>query len=367
MTGRRKSLAGIALLAVIAGAMAAWLSQRDPADPRAIESSSDEVVLASVGDILLADASASTLEERGYDYPFARVAVLYAGADWLMGNLEGPITNHGVVFAPEKDYSYKQPLAVARALRDAGFDMLALGNNHALDYGPDGFADTLRELHAIGIATAGAGPDAASASRGSVAELKGVRVGVLSYFEPYAIYEQRGWYATADRPGVARLDIDAVRQDIARLREEADVIIVHAHFGQNYREVTDYQRQIAREIIDAGADAVNGHHPHVAQGIDVYRGKPILYSLGNFTFGTPGRFGKDTQGYGLVARYRIDAGTRLITAIDLDLIATNNDLVGFQPYPVGAREAQRVWAGLEIGFNAAVTWQGSTATLILAP
>jgi poly-gamma-glutamate synthesis protein (capsule biosynthesis protein) len=154
-----------------------------------------------------------------------------------------------------------------------------------------------------------------------------------------------------------------VRADIERLRPHADIIIVHAHFGENYRDVTAYQRRIARELIDAGADVVNGHHPHVAQGVDLYRGKPILYSLGNFTFGTPGRFSGGMRGYGWVARYRIDAATRQLTAIDLDLIATDNDRVGFQPRPVGTREAQLAWAGIEIGFNAAVTWHGSTATL----
>ena len=367
MTRRTKVIAASILLAATTAALVAWLTQRDPADPHGLAAAPDEIVIASVGDILLADAAAATLRRRGFDYPFARVQALYAQSDMLMGNLEGPITEHDTAFVPDKSYTYRQPLAVAGTLRDAGFDALALGNNHALDYGPTGLDDTLRSLQAVGVPTFGAGADEVAARRGLVLNVKGIRIGLLSYLQPYEQYEGRAWYAEGSRPGVARLDIESVRADIARLRPDADLVIVHAHFGENYRAVTEYQRRIAREIIDAGADVVNGHHPHVAQGVDVHHGKPILYSLGNFTFGTPGRFGKDTQGYGMVARYRVDAGTRRLTAIDLDLIATNNDLVGFQPYPVGARESQRVWADIEIGFNADVTWLGSTARLVLGP
>jgi len=363
LSTQSKALIVVVLLAAIGGGLALWYAHRDPAKPRAMVPTTGEVVIASVGDILLADAATPILKEHGYMYPFASVQSLYANADLLMGNLEGPITEHGTPYAPDKDYSYKQPPEVARALREAGFGALALGNNHALDYGPVGLDDTIGALRAAGVATFGAGSEEAAARRGVVIVAKGVRIGLLSYLEPYQTYERRGWYAAPDRPGVARLDINSVRADIARLRSEADIIIVHTHFGENYRNVTEYQRRIARQIIDAGADVVNGHHPHVAQGLDVYRGKPILYSLGNFTFGTPGRFGKDTQGYGYIARYRIDTSSRSLNAIDLDLIATNNDMVGFQPFLVGMREAQLVWAGIEIGFNARVTWNGSTATL----
>jgi poly-gamma-glutamate capsule biosynthesis protein CapA/YwtB (metallophosphatase superfamily) len=365
VTQRFRRAIAAALVAVAIGGLVTWALSPDPPEPAAIVPSSSQAVLVSVGDILLADAAASTLQRHGYGFAFARLKPLYAGADFLMGNLEGPITEHDVAFVPEKSYTYRQPPAVARALRDAGFDALALGNNHALDYGPAGLADTIRSLTDAGVATFGAGENEAAARRGVVVEVKGVRVGLLSYQEPQANYERRAWFASPDRAGVARLDIESVRADIARLRTEADVIIVHAHFGVNYRDTTDYQRRIAREIIDAGADAVNGHHPHVAQGIDLHDGKPILYSLGNFTFGTQGRFGKDTPGYGLVARYRIATATRRIVAVDLDLIATNNKLVEFQPRIVGRKEAKLAWAGIEIGFNARPQWRGSTATFTL--
>jgi hypothetical protein len=165
---------------------------------------------------------------------------------------------------------------------------------------------------------------------------------------------------------VARLDIYKVREDIARIRAAADIVIVHAHFGANYKDVTPYQRDIARKIIDAGADAVNGHHSHTAQGVDVYRGKPIIYSLGNFTFGTPGRFGEDVPGYGMAARYNVEIPTRKITSVEFDLISTNNRQVRFRPRLVGVDEARRAWSEINIGFNAAPEWIGSTAVVQLA-
>ena len=357
----------VTIVLVLAGA---WLLNRyaqDRPDPRANVDESTYAVIASVGDTLLADASEPTLQKHGYEYPFVRIRRLYEGADFLMGNLEGPITGHEVAHWPDKRYAYRQAPEAALALRREGFDVLALGNNHTLDFGPRGMVDTLNGLRDASIGSVGAGKDESAARRGLVVDVRGLRVGLLSYLEPYPEYEGRGWYADGDHAGVARLDIEAIRHDIARVRDRADVVIVHAHFGANYEDVTEYQRRIAREIIDAGADVVNGHHPHVAQGIDTYRGKPIVYSLGNFTFGTPGRFGKDTPGYGFVARYRLSIAQRKIDSVALDLIATNNRIVNFQPRIVGTREARRVWNGLQVGFNAAAHWEGSTAIIELSP
>jgi poly-gamma-glutamate capsule biosynthesis protein CapA/YwtB (metallophosphatase superfamily) len=360
---RSKVSSYFAVVVIAAGVLVYALLRTDSPRP-AVDSSPDSTsaTIASAGDILLGDAASPALERNGYSYPFQHLQRLLSASDLLVGNLEGPITDVEQPFLADKAYVYKQAPQVAAALRKAGFDMLALGNNHAMDHGPQGLQDTREYLRAAGISSFGAGANAHEARRGLVIDVNGTRVGLLSYLEPYDSLEQGGWYAEADRPGVARLTIESVREDIGRIRRSADVVIVHAHFGRNYQPVTDYQRTISRQMIDAGADAVNGHHSHTAQGVDIYKGKPILYGLGNFTFGTPGRF-KDMPGYGWIARYNLSA--RRIVSFDLDLIATDNRRVKFQPELVGTKEAKRAWAELSIGFTAEPTWHGSTARIAL--
>ena len=319
--------------------------------------------IASVGDILLGDAAQKRLDKHGFDYPFRKIAPVLAGADLLMGNLEAPITEHDVQYVEGKKWSYRQHPAAAEALRSAGFDVLALANNHTLDFGPVGLLDTFDQLDAVGIEVIGAGRGDDDARKGSVVELPGGTVGLLAYMEPYGHYERNKWFARGETPGCARMDHDAIQQDIARLRELADVVIVHCHFGRNYKPPTRYQERMAHSLIDMGADVVNGHHPHVAQGVEIYKGKPIVYSLGNFTFGTPGRFPKGEQGYGLVARYRL-CGQR-ITSIALQLIAVNNKLVRYQPRSVEEQEARPVLEELMEPYGTPLRWQDGTAVIDL--
>ena len=355
----------LAVVVVAFGILGYLWAQRDVAEPRPRVPDPQVVTIVSVGDILLGDAAEGVLSQKGYGFPFQHVRLLLGGADILMGNLEGPVTARDTPLDSTKAYTYRQHPDAAEALANEGFDALAVGNNHALDHGSGGLSDTIDHLERSGIATFGAGHNAAEARRGVVLTRKGVRIGLLSYLQPYDSYEKLGWYASDAAPGVARLDVDQVEQDVRRLRAEADIVIVHAHFGSNYQPVSPYQREVARRIIDAGADAVNGHHPHVAQGMDVHDGKPILYSLGNFVFGTPGRFGEGDAGYGIVARYNVSVPEKRIVSVEVDLISTNNRRVRFQPRPVGLSEARRAWTDISIGFSAIHRWEGSTAVVQL--
>jgi len=289
--------------------------------------------LFAVGDILLAEGVLPLLQQHGYGYPLVQLAPLVAGHDLLVGNLEGPITAHDVPLDPGKRYVHRAAQASALALRDFGFDLLGLANNHALDYGLAGLRDTWRALDAAGIAHFGAGADEAAALSGAVVERAGIRIGFLGFMERFPAYEPLGWFAAGDAHGVAALDEATLGRALVRLRPEVDVLVVSFHWGETYAPVTPAQQRFGRLAVELGADLVLGHHPHVVQGVEIHRGVPIVYSLGNFSFGTRGRMHKVERAlrHGFVADARLE-GSRVVQ-LDLIPIHGDNRKQGFQPHP----------------------------------
>lgn len=289
--------------------------------------------VVAVGDIMLDGTARPVLGKHGYDYPFVRVKPLLAGADVVFGNLEGPLTDRGT---PEqnKTYIFRTPPAPAsRALRNAGFNVVSLANNHTMDFGPDGLAQTIEALDAAGIAHAGAGDNLAVARRPVRIEAAGKHIAILAY----SVTLPESYYAEADKPGTAFAHEAQVRADIAAARRQADIVLVSFHWGQEGKTVLrDYQTQLGHAAIDAGAAAVIGHHPHILQGIERYRDGVILYSLGNFTFGS---YSKDAQ-VSAVAELEFD-GNR-VRALRLTPINVDNFEVEFQPVPLDGDAANRV-------------------------
>lgn len=240
------------------------------------------IVITCVGDIMLAGSATSTLARTGYDYPFAKTAQELRRGDIAIGNLEAPLTTRGSEYR-DKTFRFRANPAAAAALKRAGFSVLTLANNHMMDYGGEGLRDTLAALSRSDIAHTGAGGSLAEARQETVVVVRGVRVAFLAY----SLTLPSEFYARADRAGTAPGYAPHVREDIRRARDRADYVVVSFHWGAERAEFPkQYQREAGRGAIDAGADAVIGHHPHVLQGIEFYRGKPILYSLGNFAFGS---------------------------------------------------------------------------------
>jgi poly-gamma-glutamate capsule biosynthesis protein CapA/YwtB (metallophosphatase superfamily) len=162
-------------------------------------------------------------------------------------------------------------------------DVVSVANNHVGDFGRDAFTEMLGHLDASGIPRVGGGRNLAEAHRPLVIEKHGLRIALLAYDE----FFPRSFEAGPDRPGSAWSDDEQVADDIRRARTEhrADLVIPFMHWGSEGEPVANArQRQLARRMIDAGADAVVGAHPHVVQDAEVYRGKPVVYSLGNFVF-----------------------------------------------------------------------------------
>jgi len=235
-----------------------------------------ELTIAAVGDIMLAGMEFS----QGIDFPFDSTRAVLQSADIAIGNLEAPFGCGGRPF--NKKFTFRVSPEWAPALVRAGFDVLNLANNHILDYGPGLLFSTLRILDSLDLAHCGAGITRDSAEAPAILCRNGIRVAFLGFSLTYP----EAFWATAKRPGTAFPEKARVVSLIDSLQSLVDLVVVSFHWGKELHSLPEaYQREYAHLSIDAGADLVLGHHPHVLQGIEFYKNVPIVYSLGNFVFG----------------------------------------------------------------------------------
>jgi capsule synthesis protein PGA_cap len=242
------------------------------ARPVTIAITGDVMLARSVNDHLLATAA-------GDPFPFTSTGDYLHGFDLTVGNLECVVSTLG---RPEpKEFTFEaDPRGFARVAA-AGFDIVSLANNHSGDFGKDAFLDMLAHLPAHGLQPLGGGANLTAAHTPVIRRIRSTRVGFLAYCE----IGPENFAAGPTTPGHAWLDPDAMRADLAALRPQVDFVVVFTHWGIEYQTIeTDHQREMARLAIDAGADLVVGAHPHVRQPAEMYRGKLIVYSLGNFVF-----------------------------------------------------------------------------------
>lgn len=204
----------------------------------------------------------------------------------LVGNLECALTTGGD--RQIKSYTFAAPPEMAQALALAGFDVLSLANNHAMDYGGSGLLDTRNALVRYGIASVGAGENVAEAHTPVILDRNGLRMAFLAYVDvpkEYNGFDAHNWIATVSQPGVAWANREQIRTDVAAAKLQADVVVVLLHSGyEENTAVVSFQRAEAIAAIDAGAALVIGSHPHILQAIEHYHGGLIAYSLGNFVF-----------------------------------------------------------------------------------
>lgn len=241
----------------------------------------EKVTMVAVGDIMLSRAVAKRMQRHGYGYPFASTSDFVRMADIAFGNLETPITAGPEVLPYEM--SFRADIEAAAALRDAGFDVLSLANNHTPNFGETGLADTFRYLDEVGVAYAGAGSNRGEAAAPAFITVKGITFAFLAYGESRIV--PTDYEAGENRAGIAFMRIEEMRKAVLSAQELADIVIVSMHAGDEYEPLpNDSQIAFAHAAIDAGAEMVIGHHPHVVQPAEVYKGKYILYSLGNFIF-----------------------------------------------------------------------------------
>ncbi|NJP11043.1 MAG: CapA family protein [Leptolyngbyaceae cyanobacterium RU_5_1] len=249
----------------------------NPADPT--------VTLMFSGDVTLAEHFEEVVG-NDYQRPFAALDE-YRQADVSMVNLENPLTR-ATLPMPDKQFNFKSAPESVKVLLSGGVDIANIANNHTMDYEAEGLRETIATLDAAGIQHVGAGRDLAQARRPKVIDVKGQRIAYLSYYGDE--YE-----ATETAAGVNSIKEDRIAEDIRMIRDQVDWIVVNYHWGQELADFpADWQVQLGHFTIDQGADLVVGHHPHVLQGAEIYKGRAIAYSLGNFIFGGNSRTDYDT-------------------------------------------------------------------------
>jgi poly-gamma-glutamate synthesis protein (capsule biosynthesis protein) len=259
-----KRCATIALLCLIAPLTCA------AAEPNAVS-------MTFVGDIMLADGPGKVVR-RGGD-PFAPFAPLLDASDMRIGNLECVVATKGTP-EPGKPWTFRAHPRTLPLLK-RHFDALGLANNHSGDYGVAAFSEMLGLLKKNDIPYFGGGKNLREAHTPLIIERKGLRIALLAYDE----FFPRSFEADTDRSGVAWSEDEQVRLDIANARRNADLVIPFMHWGWEFQPQANARQQaLAHLMLDAGADAVVGAHPHVVQNIEIYHGRPIVYSLGNFVF-----------------------------------------------------------------------------------
>jgi poly-gamma-glutamate capsule biosynthesis protein CapA/YwtB (metallophosphatase superfamily) len=224
----------------------------------------------------------SFVDRNGGEAVFAKVRPLLETAQVAFVNLESPLSEQGTP-DPHKEYTFLGRPALADGLTSAGIDVVSLANNHAVDYGPAALLDTIRLLDDAGVNHAGAGADAQAARAPALLITPAGIVAVLAFTEII----HPGFPATSDRPGINPTTPDRKRllADISAAKEKADFVIVSFHWGTEYTgRANQDQRRLAHQAIDAGADLILGHHPHVIQGLELYKDRLIAYSMGDFVW-----------------------------------------------------------------------------------
>ena len=260
-------------------------------------------------------------DNYGADYFFSNVKSIFSTDDLTIANFEGTLTDSEE--REDKEYAFKAPAEYAGILTSGSVEAVNTANNHSHDYGDQGYEDTISALDSAGILNFGY-------DKTIVTEVKGVKVGLVGIYELKDHLERK----------------EQLKQNIAKVKAEgAQVTIVIFHWGNEKEEVPDSnQTTLAHLAIDEGADLVCGHHPHVLQGIEEYKGKNIVYSLGNFCFGG-NQHPSDMDTMIFQQTFTVDQnGVKAdnVTNIIPCSVSSDSDYNNYQPTPAEGDEATRI-------------------------
>lgn len=277
------------------------------------------------GDVNLGRAVGQQLVKGNIGYPFSFVRERLGQADVVFVNLESQLSDQkGETQHPQFNLIFTGPPQGARALKEAHVSVVSTANNHAFDYGKRGLVETIENLKQAGVHFVGTSHESTERMTPAIVERNGFRLGFLAYTQ---FVNLKGTW----RGNIAVYEKTRARTDIEAVRDSVDYLIVSYHAGSEYVDrPSERLRDEFHDIIDSGADMVIGHHPHYVQGIELYHGKPIFFSLGNFVFYQPQR---EWTRYGL--------------GLSVELVRSAS---GVEPLKVGL---EAVHAGLQPTFDLA--------------
>ena len=279
--------------------------------------------LLAFGDVNLGREVGQHLLAGDTLYPFRGMQDILSAADLVFANLESPLTDQGgETRHPTDGYRFCGPRSGAATLAAGGITIVAGANNHAYDYGRRGLLETLSSLDEAGGKVGGLTDGSDSRFEPIVVVVNGVRIGFVAYTE--FVNTPGAW-----KGRIALFDRGRARREIRELASRADIVIASYHGGSEYTAIPPRGTlRNLRALAELGADVVLGHHPHVPQGVEVYRGSIVCYSLGNFVFYQPQRYW--TQ-IGLAAFLRIGKAGDSTTIDGLHLVPFR---AGLQPAPI---------------------------------
>ena len=254
-------------------------------EKKQLPQASQEVSMIAVGDISYSRAVERMVKrQNNINYPFLKIRDYLKNADLVFGNLETPITPGAEI--PDFAMIFRSNPGTEQALKQAGLSIVSLANNHTPNFGEKGLNNTFNYLNAVGIKYVGAGLNDQEAYQPIYLDQQEIKLAFLAYNDTDVVPNH--YEASANRAGTAFMRIDKLSEAVQAAKQNADLVIVSMHSGVEYVEKpNNSQINFAHAAIDAGADLVIGHHPHVVQTLEKYKGKFIFYSLGNFIFDQP--------------------------------------------------------------------------------
>ena len=257
---------------------------------------SDLIRLVAVGDICLGLGVRDSIRQFGSDFPFVRCRQILQNADVVFGNLEMVLYEKETPLTKSR-LDFKAPLHYGEGLKRAGFHVLSTANNHILDFGAPACLDTLNFLKKEGIQAVGCGENLQEARNPAILTVRGKRIGFLAYADDgWQSARSSGWHRYSGggngqaaqpyrRACVAPIKREYLLEDIRTLRQQVDLIVVSLHADLEFVTCpAPWRVRLSRQLIDAGADLILQHHPHVPQGVERYGKGMIIYSLGSFVF-----------------------------------------------------------------------------------
>ncbi len=283
--------------------------------PGAVPTSRRRLVVNGVGDVSLDPSYIPALVDHGYEHALSGMDGLFLEDDLTVINLECPASFAGS--RVPKQFNFQCDPVALPTIRAAGVDVANQGNNHSLDFGPTAMLESKANLEAAGIASVGTGRNAAEAGEPAIFDIGGWTIAIVGFG---GVVPSPDWLATAETPGMADGDtIDSMKGAVERAAGLADLVIVTIHWGKELQAgppADDVRR--AKAMIDAGADAIFGHHPHRLNALEWYRDRPIAWSLGNFVWPRLSAAGADSA----VAQVVFEAdGTVRACLLDVTIVS----------------------------------------------